>query len=194
MRIIECLFAIGFVSMVACKENKTSIPVSEVLQSFAQQLHQKDSTVVLDSFYLVGIDTMTFKSTLIHQRFPYLHLLARMEKEYDSIRNLVANAGPTSQDKNIGSQKQIEEERKFVADEIDSINHLLLTADSIKPTGYRILFKVVVSKKDQFSISDTISYSLSPQWKLSDWDRNVEKDIDSLASGKHVMRAGYNIK
>jgi hypothetical protein len=30
--------------------------------------------------------------------------------------------------------------------------------------------------------------------ELSDWDRNIEKAIDSLATGIHVLRGPFNLK
>ncbi|HEX4851430.1 MAG TPA: hypothetical protein VFV08_11520 [Puia sp.] len=188
MRILYLLFIFSAIISSGCKETKKPASVPDLQSTFKRQLQQKDSTLLLDSFYLAGIDTMTMRSSLIHQRFPYLHLLSRLELEADSIQKLDV------QYRDLDHQKQVEEERKYVADEIDSINHLLLSADSTNPVGYRVLYKVVVHKKDHFILSDTVSYSLSPQMEISDWDRNIEKDKDSLVLGKKVQRAGYNLK
>jgi hypothetical protein len=56
--------------------------------------------------------------------------------------------------------------------------------------GYRAFYKAAVSKKDKFVVSDTISYAISLKMKVSDWDINLEKIIDSLVIGKQFHPSG----
>jgi hypothetical protein len=187
------LFYIYLVSIASCKQKQDSILLPEIKSSFNQKLLERDSSLLVDSFYLVGIDIMTGKSSLIHQRFPYFHILGRLNAQIDSIRKSTDHYVPGSSYKDSNQMKILEEEKRYVSSEIDSLNKLLISADSVKPVGYRAIYKVTVHKMDKFSVSDTIAYSLSLKLELSDWDRNIEKAIDSLAVGRHVLRGPFNL-
>jgi len=188
------LFILSFVLLSSCKQKETPILLPDLKSSFSSQVQQKDSSLLIDSFYLVGIDTMTTKVSLFHQKFPYLHILGRLSKETDSIKNLVAHQAPLPSKYDLDQLKILEDEKKYVNYEIDSLNKLLVSSDSITPIGYRAIYKVTIRKMNTFSVSDTIAYSLSLKMELADWDRNIEKAIDSLAIGNHSLRGPFNIK
>ncbi len=193
MRKYPWLVLIGILVYAGCKQNETAIILPDIKNSFTNQLLRKDSSLSVDSFYLVGIDTMTAKSSLLHQRFPFFHILERLNKQNEAVLNAVDHSvhKPTNDDAE--RLKTLEDEKKYVNTEIDSLNNLFANADSVKPVGYRAIYKVTVHKMDKFTISDTIAYSLSLKMELSDWDRNIEKDIDSLSVGSHVLRGPFNL-
>jgi hypothetical protein len=188
------LFSIYFAAIMGCQQKQASLILPDVKSSFTRQLLQKDSLLTVDSFYLVGIDTMTAKSSLFHQRFPYLHTLERINKEIDNTKKLIDRETPKPLYEDLQQMQTLEDEKKYVDSQIDSLNNLFHSSDSLKPVGYRAIYKVSVHKENGFAISDTIAYALSLNMQLSDWDRNVGNAIDSFAVGSHVMRGPFNIK
>jgi hypothetical protein len=185
---IRCLLTAAF--FISCKTEKKGPALPDLRPNFLNLLNRRDSTLTLDSFYFISIDTMTAKKAYTHQRFTFLHLMERINGQLDRLSkygdsfHLVPSAGE------LEKIETLKEEKAYVGKEIDSFNILIAGADSITPVGYRALYKVTVSKKDQFAVSDTIPYSITLQGKISDWDRNVEKTIDSLAIGKPGRRGG----
>ena len=73
-----------------------------------------------------------------------------------------------------------------------SLSRMIANAYSVTPVGYRAFYKVTVSKKEKIVVSDTIPYAISLKMKVSDWDRNLEKIIDSLAMGKPFLPRGIH--
>ena len=177
--------------LVACVQKGSSIVLPDARPLFTQQLFQRDPSLLVDSFYFVGLDTMTQKSTLFHQRFPYLHILGRLVKEIDSLQSIGKSSMSKLSQNDLARLKTMEEEKICVTAEVDSINREYESADSIAPTGYRVINKVTVRKQDVFSVSDSIAYALSTRMVLSDWDRNIDRALDSLAIGKHVLRGPF---
>ena len=165
------------------KENKMVLP--DLRPNFSAILHQRDSTLSLDSFYFVSIDTMNTRKALTHQRYAFLHILERINGQLDSV-----NKGnqPLSTSE-LETKNYLQGEKAYVGKEIDSFNLLIAHADSTAPVGYRALYKVTVTKKGEFTISDTVPYSITLNMQVSDWDRNIEKNIDSLAVGKQGRSA-----
>jgi hypothetical protein len=125
---------------------------------------------------------------------PFFHILERLNKQIEETRSTIDHAVPKPSNDDLERMKTLESEKSYVNTEIDSLNKLFETADSVKPVGYRAIYKVTVDKMDKFTISDTIAYSLSLNMELFDWDRNIEKAIDSLATGNHVLRGPFNPK
>jgi hypothetical protein len=157
-----------------CKPEDNKITLPELRPNFLQLLNRRDSTLLLDSFYFIRTDTMNEKEALFHQRFPFFNIM-------DKINGQLGRK-PTDSE----TTEYLNNEKAYVRKEIDSLNRLITVADSVTPIGYRAFYKVTVSKKDKFVISDTIAYAISLKMKVSDWDRNLEKIIDSLAIGKRL--------
>ncbi len=177
---------------IGCKSKKKESALPDLRPNFLKLLNKRDSTLSLDSFYFVSIDTMNAKKAYTHQRFTFLHImdringqLAGLSKGSDSIHQ-VASAGARER------LETLRGEKAWVGKEIDSFNILIANADSTTQIGYRALYKVTVSKKGYFIVSDTIPYSITLTGVVSDWDRNVEKNIDSLAIGKPGRGGGMD--
>jgi len=171
------LFSIG------CKPKENKILLPDLRPNFLALLNQRDSTLTLDSFYFISIDTMNAKKALTHQRFAFLHIMERINGQLDSIQKRDSLQKVISAN-DLETVDYLQDEKKYVGKEIDSFSFLIANADSTAPVGFRALYKVTVSKKNQFTISDTIPYSITLNMQVSDWDRNIEKNIDSLAIGK----------
>jgi hypothetical protein len=167
-----------------CKTEENKIILPDLRPNFFSLLHQRDSTLVLDSFYFIRTDTMNEKEAQIHQRYPFFNILGKINGQLKKMSK-DSNLNKTSSDER-ELLEYLSNEKSYVSKEIDSLNRLIAIADSVTPIGYRAFYKATVSKKDKFVVSDTIVYAVSLKMKVSDWDRNLEKVIDSLAIGKRL--------
>jgi hypothetical protein len=190
MRIILSFALLFSIIWSGCKPAENKLLLPDMRPQFSNLLYKRDTTLSLDSFYFIKTDTMNERKALIHQRFSFFHImedingqLARMSIGRDSFHR-----APSAND--LETIAYLNEEKTYVGREIDSLNRLIAHADSTDPIGYRAFYKATVSKKDKFVVSDTIPYSISLKMKVSDWDRNIEKIIDSLAIGKPFHPSG----
>jgi hypothetical protein len=173
-----------------CKSGENKIALPDLSPNFLQLLHQRDTMLVLDSFYFIRMDTMNDKKALTHQRFTFLHIMENIDGQLDwmSRKRDSFHQSPSAND--LETIKYLNGEKAYVGKEIDSLTALMAHADSLTPIGYRAFYKATVSRKDHFIVSDTVTYSISMQMKISDWDRNLEKMIDALATGKKLHPGG----
>jgi len=168
------------------KEAKPAFVMPDMQDYFSKRLHAADSTIQIDSFRLIRLDTLHEKWALTHQRYPYLHDFGKISAQLDSIQK---QSKPNTAEANNEATKTIqylEEEKAYLKKEIDSINNLLAHADTANPIGYMVRYKSSFKKKDGTLITDTINFSFDAKLKMLEWDRNIEKAIDSLVAGKHV--------
>ena len=185
------LYAI-FICMIwsGCKPEENKISIPNLRPNFLHLLNQRDSTLALDSFYFIKTDTMNEKKVLILQRFSFLHIMENINGQLEWMTNKrdSFHSAPSATD--LETIEYLNGEKAYVGKEIDSLSALIAHADSISPVGYRAFYKATVSKKDKFIVSDTVPYAISLKMKVSDWDRNIEKIIDSLAIGKPFHPVG----
>jgi hypothetical protein len=176
-----------------CKpaENKISLP--DLRPNFSALLNRKDSTLSLDSFYFIRIDTINEKKALTHQRFSFLHIMENLNRQLEWMSNKRDSFHSVPSASDIQTIDYLNGEKAYVGREIDSLSALISDADSITPIGYRALYKATVRKKDIFVVSDTVPYAISLKMKVSDWDRNLEKITDSLAIGKPFRPIGIHL-
>jgi hypothetical protein len=157
-----------------CKPEENKISLPDLKPNFLQLLNRRDSTLLLDSFYFIRTDTMYEKEALIHQRFPFFRIMNQINEQ---LKRKTNDAETTN---------YLNNEKDYVGKEIDSLTRLIAGADSVTPIGYRAFYKVTVSKKNRFIVSDTVPYAISLKMKVSDWDRNLEKILDSLVVGRRL--------
>ena len=183
---MKCILYFGILFMffgLACKAPEKKITLPDLRPHFQALLNRKDSTLTLDSFYFIRLDTMNERTALIHQRFPFYNILERINRQLQKQDTIRLNGIPSADA--IQNIEYLNEEKTYVTKQIDSISRLIGVADSLTPIGYQAFYKVTIQKKDQFVVSDTIPYAISLKMTVSDWDRNLEKNIDSLTVGKH---------
>src|SRR5436305_10717336 len=173
-----------------CKPDEKKIELPDLRPHFSALLNQRDTTLSLDSFYFIKLDTMNEKSAFIHQRFPFLHIMDRINKQLEMISKKRDSFHSVPSANEVEAAEYLKSEKTFVGKEIDSLNILIANADSTTPVGYRAFYKVTISKKNTFTVSDTIHYSVTPKMTIGDWDRNLDKDIDSLSVGKRFRPGG----
>jgi hypothetical protein len=168
------------------KETKPAFVIPDMQDYFSKRLHAADSTIQIDSFRLIRLDTLYEKWALTHQRYPYLHDFGKISYQLDSIQKQSKPNTATANNETRKTIQYLEEEKTYLKTEIDSINNLLAHADTTKPIGYMVRYKSSFKKKDGNVIMDTINFSFDTKLKMLEWDRNIEKAIDSLVAGKHV--------
>jgi hypothetical protein len=191
MKIIVLFEILYLILWTSCRPNEDKISLPDLRPNFLELLNQRDSTLALDSFYFIATDTMNEKKALIHQRFSFLHTLGKINGQLDRLAKQMDSFHSAPSASEVETIEYFKSEKAYVGKEIDSLNTLIEHADSISPIGYRAFYKVAVSKKDKFVISDTIPYAVSLKMKVSDWDRNLEKIIDSLVIGKRLRPRGF---
>ena len=174
----------------ACKQQEKKIILPDLRPHFSALLNRRDTTLSLDSFYFIQMDTMNEKRAFIHQRFALLHIMDRINNQLEIISKGRDSFRSVPSANDLENIEYLKGEKSYVGKEIDSFNFLIANADTTTPVGYRAFYKVTVSKKDIFSISDTIHYAITPKMNISDWDGNLDKDIDSLAVGKQYHSGG----
>jgi hypothetical protein len=168
------------------KEAKPAFVMPDMQDYFSKRLHAADSTIQIDSFRLIRLDTLHEKWALTHQRYPYLHDFGKISAQLDSIQKQSKPNAAKTNDETRKTIQYLEEEKTYLKKEIDSINNLLAHADTANPIGYMVRYKSSFKKKDGTLITDTINFSFDAKLKMLEWDRNIEKAIDSLVAGKHV--------
>lgn len=189
MKMMICPILLVFFCM-GCKPKENKIILPDLKPNFLELLNQRDTTLSLDSFYFIGIDTMNTKKALTHQRFAFLHIMERINGQLDRFSHARDSVHSGLSASELETIEYLKGEQTYVRKEIDSFNNLIANADTTAAVGYRAFYKVTVSKKDKFVVSDTIPYSITLEMNVSDWDRNLEKNIDSLAIGKPGRRGG----
>lgn len=162
--------------------------IPDLKPNFLRLLNQRDSTLTLDSFYFIKTDTMNEKEALTHQRFPFFNILGNINVQLERMSKDSHLKAPSSNEHE--TMEYLNNEKAYVEKEIDSLNKMIAVADPVTPIGYRAFYKATVSKTDKFVVSDTIAYAISLKMKVSDWDRNLEKVLDSLAVGKRPHAGG----
>jgi len=190
MKIMICPILLLLFTM-GCKPKGNKLILPDLRPNFLGLLNQRDSNLILDSFYFIAMDTMTAKKALTHQRFAFLHIMDRINGQLNRFSTSRDSTHVPLSASELETIDFLKGEKKYVGKEIDSFNILIANADSTAPVGYRAFYKVTVDKKDKFIVSDTIPYSVTLEMKISDWDRNIEKNIDSLAIGKPGRSVGF---
>ena len=179
-----------FILWASCKSEEKTPVLPDLRPNFTELLKRKDSVLQLDSFYLVGMDTINEKKTLIHERFPFLSLMNRLNNQLDNAHKGIDSFHSAPSASDLDTINYLISEKTYVGKVIDSLNLKIAIADSVIPTGYRAFYKVTVRKENAFIISDTITYSISLKMNISEWDRNIQKKIDSLSIGRHSRSEG----
>lgn len=183
---VPIIYQIGlFLLLAACKqEKKNAIQVPDMKPNFLARLSQRDSTLLLDSFYLLGTDSINEKEAHIGQKLPLMVILSSVNRQLDTISARIKRQKvPEALD--IEKQNELSDEKRIIISQIDSLDRLIASNGPGADVGYAVFYKVTVTKPHAFTTSDTVIYVITQQRKIVDWDRSVEKSIDSIVVGKH---------
>ena len=126
--------------LVHCK-SKPSF-TEQVRQDFSNRVLKIDSSIRVDSFQLIRIDSLTAKIGQIIYDSIYAREEARLEAELIAAkRNRAADTG------------YMQEEINYMKKELDSIENLIAKADTVKKYGILAQYSYTISKNEKSKTS-----------------------------------------
>ena len=128
-----------------------------------------DSSLKVDSFQLLRMDSLTEKIGQIIYDSIYAREEERLETELNAARK---NAGDTS---------YILEEINYMKKELDSIGNLIVHADTVKKYGVFSLYSYTISNKDK-SKSNRVYYFISNEGTILNPDM-ISDSLKLIVSG-----------
>ena len=140
------IFVLISLVLVHCKD-KLSLN-EQVRQDFSNRVLKIDSSIRVDSFQLVRIDSLTEQIGQIVYDSIYSGEEARLESE---LRTARMNRADTS---------YVQEEINYMKKELDSIENLIVKADTIKKYGILASYSYTISK-DGKSKTSGVYYFIS---------------------------------
>jgi len=133
----ETLVIFVMVTMFAWCTNKPSF-TEQVRQDFTNRVQKIDSSIRVDSFQLIRMDSLTEMIGQIVYDSIYAREEARLEAEF-----IAAKQNPAADT----SYRQ--EEINYMKKELDSIEHLIAKADTVKKYGVLAQYSYAVSKNEK---------------------------------------------
>ena len=122
--------------LVRCA-NKPSF-TEQVRQDFSNRVLQIDSSIRVDSFQLIRMDSLTEKIGQIVYDSMYARESARLEAEFITAkRNQATDTG------------YVQEEINYMKKELDSIENLITRADTVKKYGILAQYTYTISKNEK---------------------------------------------
>ena len=121
--------------LVHCK-GKPSF-TEQVRQDFTNRVLKIDSSIRVDSFQLIRMDSLTEMIGQIIYDSLYAREEARLESELSAAK---MNRADTS---------YVQEEINYMKKELDSIGHLIIKADTVKKYGIVARYSYTISKNDK---------------------------------------------
>jgi hypothetical protein len=143
----ELTLFVSITLVLAYCTGKTSFN-EQVRKDFSDRVSKIDSSVRVDSFQLVRMDSLTEKIGQIVYDSLYAREEARLESELNAIKRNNADT----------SYKQ--EEINYMKRELDSIDILIVKADTVKKYGVVGMYNYTISKNAQFK-SGRVYYFIS---------------------------------
>jgi hypothetical protein len=186
---LKIFFLIGFpMAILSCHSRGTSVLAPDLKTYFKEKLYSADSSLSLASFEFIKWDTLHERWTLKRERYPYQRDMAIVRSNLDSLTQAgVKNPFLLKDYDFLRRMEDLTEQETYLARELDSLNTRLADADTILPVGYIARYLYKIRKEDGTILTDTIGFSFTTELKMMDWDRNNEKNIDSIVSGKHPV-------
>jgi hypothetical protein len=133
--------------LIHCRDKPSF--TEQVRQDFSNRVLKIDSSIRVDSFQLVRIDSLTEQIGQIVYDSLYSREEARLESEFMAAkRNQAADTG------------YVQEEINYMKKELDSIANLIAKADTIKKYGIVASYSYTISK-DRKSKSGGVYYFVS---------------------------------
>jgi hypothetical protein len=114
----------------------------QVKQDFSNRVLKIDSSIRIDSFQLVSMDSLTERIGQIVYDSIYAREEARLEAEFIAVK----------QNQSVDTD-YVKEEINYMKKELDSIENLIDRADTVKKYGILALYSYTISKKDKSKTS-----------------------------------------
>ena len=166
----------------SCQEKKPTGFAPGMEAYFTQKIKNADSSLTVESFQFIRLDTLHEKWAINRQRFPFVRDYAMDSTILDSLQQKIKGAIPTEED--LKMIQKIQDELKYLRKELDSLTELLKHADTLKPVGYVAHYAFRLLRKDGSYLQDTIGYAFDSKLVMLNWDNNNERNIDSIVSMK----------
>jgi hypothetical protein len=135
----------------------------QVRQDFSNRVLKIDSSIRVDSFLLIRVDSLTEKIGQIVYDSIYAREEARLETELIAKRNLASDTS------------YVQEEINYMKKELDSIENLIAKADTVKKYGILALYSYTISKNEK-SKTSRVYYFISNEGNVL----NTEMISDSI--------------
>ncbi len=134
------IFVLLVLVLLHCR-NKPSF-TEQVRQDFSNRVLKIDSSIRVDSFQLIRMDSLTEKIGQIIYDSLYAREEARLETQLVAAkRNPAADTG------------YVEEEINYMKKELDSIENLITKADTVKKYGVVAYYAYTISKNEKSKTS-----------------------------------------
>ncbi|HEY4966393.1 MAG TPA: hypothetical protein VII28_08340 [Puia sp.] len=154
------------VLILSCKSKHKSL-ADRVKANFLSHVKKIDSTLVLDSFSIIKIDTINRKTERIIDDTLYM-------MEFNRVRTQLANAKKGSRADSI---EFYQGEVNYMQTQFDSLKREIAAADTTKRLGMLAICRVRLSR-DTTSREMTVFYFLD--WSMKVWNPEM---IDTAISG-----------
>ena len=155
MHKIFTLSILSFILLSSCEPKPASLP-DQLKENFLSHLNKIDSTVVLDSFRVLRIDTIDQRHERAMDDSVYL-------REFRRVRAQLSNAVVAKKTDSIGIYQ---DEVNYMQKQADSLSREISNADTAKKFGLVARCKIQLSKHAKIQ-ERTIRYFLDLNMKVS---------------------------
>jgi hypothetical protein len=149
MKKIFVVVALSNILFLCCTTKPKSLS-DQLKTNFLSHLNKRDTSLVLDSFSIIRIDTMNQKLFSIIDDTIYRRVLARVQSQMAS----------AVKKNDIDSMAFYQDELDYMLPTSDSLTKVISISDTTKKYGLLVVCRVKVSKGDK-NIHDNIYYFLS---------------------------------
>jgi hypothetical protein len=185
MNLFNITIFLLLVLLYSCQEKKKAVFAPSMEAYFTQKIKNADSSLTVESFQFIRLDTLHEKWTIHRQRFPFVRDYNIDSTKLDSLQKKTKGIIPTEED--LKMIQQLQDEIKYLGKELDSLSELSKHADTIKPVGYIAHYVFRIRRKDGSILQDSIGYSFDTKLAMLNWDNNNERNIDSIVSWKNPV-------
>jgi hypothetical protein len=148
--------AVFLILILSCKSKHQSLS-DQVKANFITHVQKMDSTLVLDSFRVIKVDTVNRRTERMIDNYLYRQEFKRVEAQ-------LANAMKGTRSDSI---EFYQGEVNYMKTQFDSLNKEIVIADSTKKLGILATCKVRLAKNNR-SEEITVYYFLD--WKMKVWN------------------------
>jgi hypothetical protein len=160
------VYFMGLLLFLSCTHPTTTS--DELKLNFTKHLTKIDSSLNLDSFRLVNIDTMTEKGGTIWDDTIYNRERFRLQSQLSSAFK------ENKRDSSLFYQEEI----NYISGQIDSLTKTISKADTTKKFGFIITCFYQIHKND-ISVKDSVQYVLDTQMNIRNYHFIDDKIIRS---------------
>lgn len=183
MRIFFYLFLLTQIIFGCQSLNRKNVNEESLKTYFTSLVKKSDSTLKLESFKFIKLDTTTLQKQYIQIEYDISSLLESNGLKFDGLMEeiksnnkiaalysdldykLYKNYSDEAADKIIEARK-IRTQDSLILIDMDRLDTLSSKADSIKPVMYKARCVYTIKKQDQSVIKDTASISLNLDFEI----------------------------